>query len=73
MYEQRLSSYLSVCPGLMVGDTVSAGEIVTCVRLTPGVKVKSDRVCLSLFQGDLLWAKSLSTDSWTLPGRENRV
>lgn len=39
-----VSSYLSVCPGLMLGDTVSAGETVMCVRLTPGVKVKCDRV-----------------------------
>lgn len=31
---------LSVCPGRMSGDAVSAGIMVMCIRLTPSVEVK---------------------------------
>lgn len=41
----------SVRPSLMSGDTVSAGEKVMCIRLTPSVGVKSDTSFFS--QGEL--------------------
>lgn len=41
------SVWKSVCPGRLSGDTVAAGKVVMCIRLTPSVEVKRDRLFCS--------------------------
>lgn len=49
----------SVCPGTVSGDTVAAGKVVMCIRLTPSVQVKSDTGFFA--QGDFNWHTTYNT------------